>query len=556
MNKYTFFAIAIFFGCLAHAQTNWVGGATGNWNVGANWSTGNVPQNGEDIVINGAVTVTINSTITQIPDDMTISGGATLEVAAGGSLATDDAGGNQGDVTLNNGTINVTGGTIYFGDDIAASNGSAINVSSGTFQVDDAGTFNDTDVTVSGGNFFLGDGDGDDHDFTNGSTITVTGGTFDVRDIDVVDSTIDVTGGTVNVDDFGITGSSTANLDGGTIGSTGYLYTDDNSVLNLNTTFTNTTGAGNAGDDLYIYGASTVNIGPGANVTGLNDITFEGNNADVATLNVTGGSIEIIDDINLDNTQGDIINISGGTVTVPNDVDILDTDAQITVSGGTLDAGVIDDSNTGGEDVSDNITVSGSGTVSEGGVEVLPVELISFKGILQASSVELIWKTASELNNERFDLQKSTDGVNYLTISTIQGSGTTSQQSEYRYTDKSVGKGILYYRLVQYDFDGEFEVLPTISINNESQVAASSMKLYPNPVFQNHITIELEGKIITNGWTASIYNLKGQIVLQADGATGSPLLRIDNLRSSIEPGVYLLRVQGEAEVLSRRIVLQ
>jgi hypothetical protein len=566
--------------------------------------------------LNSGGSLTIQGGTVDLADgDVTVNTGASVTVGSGSTFNISDnnrelyvVGGSvdiSGTVDVNvdlevssGGTINVnSGANMTVGDDLFMSDNSSLNISGGTLDIADLVEANNSDIDISGGIFDTGAGGGDWIWVYNGGSMTQSGGTVTTAgDMYVEDATLSMTGGTYTGDDYYVYGTSTVDLDGGTVNtddlyaygtatltvdgsdlntgiisaqgdgtlnltsgtvtSNDYMYTEGNAVLNIATTVTNTAGAGNGFVDIYIYSNSTINVLPGADVSGYNDITFEGNDTGTASLNVTGGSIAVEDDINLDNSSNDQINISGGTVTVPNDVDILDSNAQINVTGGTLDAGVIDDTSNGGSTVSDNINVSGSGSVSEGGTVVLPVELVHFTASLENGHATLTWETAAELNNERFEVQKSTDGINFLTIASVKGHGTTSEKRYYTYSDKNLTIGTFYYRLIQYDFDGESEVLPTISLVNKMQLSNSSIKVYPNPVFDDFISIRLEGKIITSEWTASLYNMKGQIVLKAIGAVGSPSMTFDNLRSQVEPGMYMLQVAGKDDSFSKRIIIK
>jgi hypothetical protein len=84
----------------------------------------------------------------------------------------------------------------------------------------------------------------------------------------------------------------------------------------------------------------------------------------------------------------------------------------------------------------------------------LPVELIEFKGNYYNTGIKLFWSTASENNNDRFEILKSFDGINYFKLTTISGRGTTSFISNYDYIDYDVCDTIVYYKLKQIDYDG------------------------------------------------------------------------------------------------------
>ena len=111
----------------------------------------------------------------------------------------------------------------------------------------------------------------------------------------------------------------------------------------------------------------------------------------------------------------------------------------------------------------------------------VPVELTYFKGeTLADNSVQLLWQTASELNNEGFYIQRSKDGVHWKDLGFEPGYGTTVDVKDYVWIDTDPMSGANYYRLRQVDTDGTFEFSPVVLV----QIVGSSnqkMVVYPNP---------------------------------------------------------------------------
>lgn len=169
----------------------------------------------------------------------------------------------------------------------------------------------------------------------------------------------------------------------------------------------------------------------------------------------------------------------------------------------------------------------------------LPIELVSFSVAKFSNGVRLKWMTASELNNDFFDIQRSVRGEEFESIFRVAGQGTTKLYTQYEYEDELAPPGNSYYRLKQVDFDGatsfsnvrmvvldnnKFDVYPTVSENGRFEVLFFTNQ--PNAI----VPIE-------------IISDKGSIVLnqtyQAD--------RTGLLQTSIElnhpPGLYFLSVQ-------------
>jgi hypothetical protein len=96
----------------------------------------------------------------------------------------------------------------------------------------------------------------------------------------------------------------------------------------------------------------------------------------------------------------------------------------------------------------------------------LPVELMSFNGAQNGRNNLLFWETATENNCSHFNVEKSTDGETWTNIGTLNGSGNSMNKIEYKIPDYKVKPLINYYRLAQYDFDGQYTIYDPISINN------------------------------------------------------------------------------------------
>lgn len=134
----------------------------------------------------------------------------------------------------------------------------------------------------------------------------------------------------------------------------------------------------------------------------------------------------------------------------------------------------------------DNIRVVGASTET-----VLPVELIDFKAVVEKENkVELVWKTASEIDNAGFEIEKSSNSKVWKNISFVKGNGTTLDQQTYHFTDETPLKGINYYRLKQIDFNGEYEYSEVVAVNIGAE---NTISIAPT-LAQNELDIRVTGK--------------------------------------------------------------
>lgn len=124
----------------------------------------------------------------------------------------------------------------------------------------------------------------------------------------------------------------------------------------------------------------------------------------------------------------------------------------------------------------------------------LPVQLVSFACSGQSNGVKLVWTTASEVNNDHFDIERSGDGIEFKKIVTIKGNGTSNELHHYSFFDQAPLAGTSYYRLRQIDLDGTDHVFDVCSVQTDA--VGPQVEIYPNPA-SNQASIEYKniGKI-------------------------------------------------------------
>ncbi len=109
----------------------------------------------------------------------------------------------------------------------------------------------------------------------------------------------------------------------------------------------------------------------------------------------------------------------------------------------------------------------------------LPIDLLSFNAKQNKETVDLDWVTATEINNDYFEIERSIDGIEFKELLRVDGSGTTSRTHEYGAVDTDPLPGLSYYRLRQIDFDGKYSVSDPVAINFSGE--KTKLVLYPNP---------------------------------------------------------------------------
>lgn len=140
----------------------------------------------------------------------------------------------------------------------------------------------------------------------------------------------------------------------------------------------------------------------------------------------------------------------------------------------------------------------------------LAIELASFEGRAQENSNLIQWETASETDNERFDLYSSKDGEKFALLASIKGAGTSNLSNSYSFTHQFPNE-LQYYRLHSVAVSGAEEKSHILSVENT--VLHSTSTVFPNPA--NHIlNIVLSNIISASEASIQVYDTNGRIVLQ------------------------------------------
>jgi len=116
--------------------------------------------------------------------------------------------------------------------------------------------------------------------------------------------------------------------------------------------------------------------------------------------------------------------------------------------------------------------------------QIVPVELLAFTASVNNSNVQLLWSTASELNNMGFEIERSIDGQdNFVTVGFVEGKGSSTEINYYSFTDHPQVNGVnqLYYRLKQVDFDGTFSYSDVVNVSYDVPAEFVLSQNFPNP---------------------------------------------------------------------------
>ncbi|MBL7739097.1 MAG: PQQ-dependent sugar dehydrogenase [Chitinophagaceae bacterium] len=173
----------------------------------------------------------------------------------------------------------------------------------------------------------------------------------------------------------------------------------------------------------------------------------------------------------------------------------------------------------------------------------LPLELLTFSGVLQNNATLLQWETANETNTSHFVVERSIDNATFTGIGTVAANGNSTINIRYNYTDNEVAtlpSTVVYYRLKMTDIDGSYTYSNTIVINLAD--IAGRVTVFPNPA-SSQIRLMIGAESDGNAqW--QILDNAGHVVMQSSVSLrkGNNSVQVDI--NKLSAGLYYLSVYG------------
>ncbi|WP_291728543.1 T9SS type A sorting domain-containing protein [Bernardetia sp.] len=459
----------------------------------------------------------------------------------------------------------------------------------GSLQVNSNATFTSTtDITVTGditnnGTFNVA-GSVTARDFSSNSGSVVIGGDLNARDVRT-NSPMQVGGDANLTGNLQVNGTATLTIAGdatvaGNVENNGTLdfqssttiqgNLSNNGDLTFESTFSVTGDvASNSGSTLTANGAGT--IGGDLDVNQA-DIDFNGNTDIGGDVAVNSGSTL---DFNVGGSVGGDVDVNGGTLTANDST--VDITGDLTNNGSIQAGGACGRFNVGGE------TRNNSGTVGTNNVQLdicdssapqsppnngwdvqfagagnfgsnlsyctcsptpLPIELLSFTTKNVENGILLNWKTALEIDNDYFQVERApfNNISNFNSIGFVQAVSETNPINNYNFTDTEVRSSEkYYYRLKQLDVDGSFNYSPIIVAEYESD---SSLKWRIKSS-----SWELENIGTNQSVQIGVYNIFGERIEKC--TLTKDIFKIDV--SSLSKGIYIIKYIQGSKVLTQKV---
>ncbi|MFC5284491.1 T9SS type A sorting domain-containing protein [Pedobacter alpinus] len=273
-----------------------------------------------------------------------------------------------------------------------------------------------------------------------------------------------------------------------------------------------------SGSNMFSGGATAQTLLLGGNLTVVSPISFRSVNAtQTGNTNVT---------FNKDRAVGEA-SINGGNITFNN----------LTLSANTT--------------VNNYATITVLGTTNLNDTGVLPVALTSFTAKNESNKVRVSWTTLSETNNDRFEVLKSVDGINFTKIASVKAKGS----SIYSVDDYYPFNGTNYYKLLQYDLNGTVKDEGVRFANFSFNTNEISSSIYPNPI-KSSASVFVKLKQGVSNTKLTLFSSDGKIVHEESvdnvGEAGYEL----KIKNELKPGMYFLNISSGNSLERLKVVVQ
>jgi hypothetical protein len=182
----------------------------------------------------------------------------------------------------------------------------------------------------------------------------------------------------------------------------------------------------------------------------------------------------------------------------------------------------------------------------------LPITLLFFEAKVVEGNVALSWVTASEINNDYFEIEHSADGKNFMKVTYVKGAGNSTEIKEYNCIDYFPLQGITYYRLKQIDFDGISSLSDVVAVYVKDKTPFDFISVETTINSTIRLTFSTKTNEMCN---LQVYELDGSPVFNMDLSVTAGLNKKEIYCPFLKKGIYLLTISNDDQQMSKKISL-
>lgn len=184
-----------------------------------------------------------------------------------------------------------------------------------------------------------------------------------------------------------------------------------------------------------------------------------------------------------------------------------------------------------------------------------PVEWLGFEGKMERAGVQLSWITATELNSDYFEIQRTYDGKAYESLGRVDAAGNSGSAQTYQFLDtktQQTTKQLVVYRLKQVDLDGAFEYSKRIELQLAEITAEANLTAFPNPT-QGPLNLRWNIEALTLSQASyQVIDINGRVL--QEGLIASKAQEMQLNVSALSAGNYWVKITQDRVKLSAQFI--
>jgi choice-of-anchor A domain-containing protein len=184
-------------------------------------------------------------------------------------------------------------------------------------------------------------------------------------------------------------------------------------------------------------------------------------------------------------------------------------------------------------------------------VAILPVKLIEFKGVLNMEEVDLSWRVTEELNMQKYEVERSINGRDYVKIEEQQAKGSLTETTYTSQDDVSkLNTTVVYYRLQMVEQSGDRKASNVLVFKLNKK--GSEVSIYPNPA-TNYFTVKVQASKSNNAMIR-VLDMRGRMVLNQSTklTSGTNTILINDI-TNLTNGLYMVQLITEENIYTNRL---
>lgn len=183
----------------------------------------------------------------------------------------------------------------------------------------------------------------------------------------------------------------------------------------------------------------------------------------------------------------------------------------------------------------------------------LPIELLSFDATCDNGVVQIAWATASEQNNDYFLIERSLDGLAWEAFREVAGNGNSNNKIEYSVTDYAPLGNTTYYRLTQFDYNGDYRVYPP-EVGGCGDFNLEIVSVLGN--YNSDALLLNVSSSVNEQFELLVTDMSGKVLIAKQGiAIAEGMNQINISKRDMSMGIYLIKLVNDNHVLTRRVAI-